>query len=196
MKSSIVPAAALLAEEAVLDKGRGPTGNRSQTGGPADMVRTLDGHVYIHVTGNPLFRRFCQMIGNESLLEDPRFATDDLRSENGAEMSLLLQDWAASKSTPEVLAACDAARLPAGEVLSPREVLDLEHLRQTGAFADLPYPGLRKDAPVLTTPFVLSACPGTVRTPAPEIGADTDDILGQLGLSGTDIRKLRARSII
>ena len=196
LTSSLVPACALLSEEAVLHKGRGPTGNRSQTGGPADMVETRDGHVYIHVTGNPLFRRFCRMIGDESLLEDPRFATDDLRSENGPELSRLLRDWASGKATEEVLSACEGARLPAGKVLSPREVLDLDHLRETDAFVDLPYPGMPQSAPVLKTPFELTACPGTVRTAAPTIGADTDAILGQLGLRDADIQALRDKGIV
>lgn len=196
LKSSLVPAAALLAEEAVLDKGRGPSVNRSQTGGPADMVRTRDGHVYAHVTGNPLFRRFCKMIGDQSLLDDPRYASDHLRSDNGAALSAVLQHWAAEKTTQQVLAACDEARLPAGEVLSPKEVLSMDHLRKSSAFVDMPYPGMPRPAPVLTTPFHLSASPGTVRTSAPTIGADTDDILSSLGYQIKDIVRLREEKTV
>ncbi|MGR3425105.1 MAG: CaiB/BaiF CoA transferase family protein [Sagittula sp.] len=191
LTSSLVPAAALLAEEAVLGTGRVASGNRSQTGAPGDMAPTSDGFIYVQVVGNPLFRRFCRMIGQDELIDDPRFRDDTSRSDHGAVLSAILSDWSSALTTDAALAACEAARIPAGPVLSPAEVLDLGHLRETGAFTPMDYPGMPRPAPVLGTPFVLSAAPGTLRTPPPGIGADTDAVLAGLGLSAERIAALR-----
>jgi formyl-CoA transferase len=42
----------------------------------------------------------------------------------------------------------------------------------------------------------LSATPGSIRTPAPAIGEDTDSVLAELGLSPADIQMLRDKKVI
>jgi formyl-CoA transferase len=42
----------------------------------------------------------------------------------------------------------------------------------------------------------LSATPGSVRTPAPHLGEDTDGVLGEIGYSAEDIAALREKGAI
>ncbi|TMF05653.1 MAG: CoA transferase, partial [Chloroflexi bacterium] len=42
----------------------------------------------------------------------------------------------------------------------------------------------------------LSATPGTIRTPAPEFGQHTEDVLLEAGLSWDEIGRLRERGVI
>jgi len=46
------------------------------------------------------------------------------------------------------------------------------------------------------TPFKLSVTPGSVRIGPPLLGQHTDEVLGELGLSASDIEALRERGAI
>lgn len=196
LKSAMVPAMGLLVEEAVLRTGRGPTGNRSQTGAPADLFATSDGHVLVQVVGQAMFKRWCRMVGDEGLLDDPRFSSDPLRAENGAALSAIMAAWCAGRTTAEALALLERARVPGGAVLTPAETLDLPHNRETGVFHEVDYPGLPRPAPLLTAPFSLSGDPAEIRTGPPTIGADTDEILSAVGIDAAEIAALRRDGIV
>jgi len=90
----------------------------------------------------------------------------------------------------------EEARIPAGPVLSPQQVLDDPHVAARGLFRPLEYPGAERPAPVMDTPVHLSASPGSVRKRAPTLGEDTDTILEELGYSGADIAALREQRVV
>ena len=83
----------ILMEEATGFRHREPTGNRSPMSSPSDIFRARDGWFIMQVIGQKVFQRWCKLIGREDLIDDPRFATDDLRGENGAELSRIMQAW-------------------------------------------------------------------------------------------------------
>src|SRR5262249_34747903 len=105
-----------LIEEAVLKIDRKPTLNRSQTAGPSDIYRTNDGWIIVAVNGDPLFRRVARMIGAPEWLEDSRFASDRSRGDHGEIISARMQEWCATRSSADAIAAFGAARVPAGPV--------------------------------------------------------------------------------
>jgi crotonobetainyl-CoA:carnitine CoA-transferase CaiB-like acyl-CoA transferase len=104
--------------------------------------------------------------------------------------------WCAERSNDEALQELAKANLPAGPVLSPQQVLDHEHLRATGAFQEVDYPGLPRPAPLLKSPMSLSATPAEIRTPPPRIGEHTETVLADLGYSLDERGALRAGGIV
>ena len=89
-----------------------------------------------------------------------------------------------------------AARLPAGKVMSPQEVLDDPHVAARGVLRATEYPGMARPAPVMTTPVELSATPGKIRRRAPTLGEHTEKIMGELGYGPADIDLLREKRVI
>ena len=76
---------ALLIEQAVLGINREPTGNRGQTAAPVDIFKTRDGWILVQVVGQPLFRRWAELMGEDRTgSTDPRFKDDISRGDNGA----------------------------------------------------------------------------------------------------------------
>ena len=59
---------ALLIEQAVIAPDRVPTGNRGQTAGPVDIFRTRDGWILAQVIGEPLYKRWAKLMGEEHWL--------------------------------------------------------------------------------------------------------------------------------
>ena len=90
----------------------------------------------------------------------------------------------------------EAARIPAGPVMSPQQVLDDPHAAARGVFKALAYPGADKPAPVMDTPFSLSATPTAVTKRAPTLGEHTDQIMVSLGYSKADITQLKKIRVI
>lgn len=185
-----------LIEQAMIERNREATLNRSQTSGPADTFRTRDGWVLIQSVGGPLFERWARLMGEPEWLDDPRFKDDISRGDNGALISERLAQWCLERSSEEVLSAMEEARIPAGPVLSPQQVLDDPHVAARQLFRNMEYPGAERPAPVMDTPVHLSATPGGVRGRAPTLGEHTERILQELGYSDEEIASLREQRVV
>lgn len=183
-------------EQNAIQRNRVATLNRSQTSGPADTFKTKDGWVLVQSVGGPLFKRWADLIGEDHWLDDPRFKDDISRGNNGELISERTATWCAKRTSKQVLEEMEAARLPAGPVLSPQEVLDDPHVAAKGLFQYVDYPGLDKPAPLMKTPIELSETPGEIRSRPPTLGEHTDEIMQELGYSQAQISILREKRVV
>ena len=183
-------------EQAAIKRNRTATLNRSQTSAPADTFKTKDGWVLVQSVGGPLFKRWADLMGEDHWLEDERFKDDISRGDNGEAISERLGAWCAERTSQEVLEAMEEARLPAGPVLSPQQVLDDPHIAAKGLFQPVEYPGLDIPAPLMKTPVELSETPGEIRTRPPTLGEHTDQLMEELGYSAGEISDLREKRVV
>jgi crotonobetainyl-CoA:carnitine CoA-transferase CaiB-like acyl-CoA transferase len=185
-----------LIEEAVLKLDRQPTLNRSQTAGPSDIYKAKDGvWITVAVNGDPLFRRAARLIGAPEWLDDPRFASDKARGDNGALISERVAAWVAERNSADAIAAFESARVPAGPVYRPRETLADPHVAAGDFFTEVDFPGIGK-APVAATPVKLHGTPGEIRARPPMLGEHTDLVLRELGYSPAEIAALKQEGAI
>jgi crotonobetainyl-CoA:carnitine CoA-transferase CaiB-like acyl-CoA transferase len=187
---------ALLIEQAVIQTNRVPTGNRGQTSGPVDIFRTRDGWILCQVVGNPLFKRWARLMGEEHWLTDPRFKDDISRGDNGAVISERMSRWCAERTSADAIEVLGAAMIPAGPVLKPQQTLDDPHIKAMGFFQPTEFPGAPRPAPLAKVPVWLSETPGAIRHRAPTLGEHTDRILGELGYGSDAIATLREKRIV
>lgn len=194
--SGLTLANAYLVEQAVIQKNRTATGNRSQISGPSDTFRTRDGWLAVHVVGQPLFERWARAVGASDIVSDPRFASDDERGRHGALLSERMAAWCRDRSTEEVLSVLEAAGVPAAPVLSPEEALNHAQIRQSGYLVPTGFGTMNTPAPIARAPFGLTGSPPEIRGPAPALGADTDTILRELGYEREQIDALRRDRVV
>ena len=185
-----------LIEEAMTSKNRKAIGNKSPYAGPVDIVKTKDGWIVVQVLGEPLFKRWANLVGAEDFLNDDRFSTDIKRGENSKILSEKTQDWCKGLSSKEALNLLSEAQVPAGPVNNLADVLKDEHVNQMNFFQDVEYPGLNKPAPVMGLPINLSNSENKIKKRPPTLGEDTNQILTELGFSEEKINIFRDKRII
>mgnify|MGYP003337835408 FL=1 len=185
-----------LIEQTMLNLDRVATLNRGFTAGPSDTFKCKDGWIYAMTIGQPLFVRWCRLMGNEDLAADPRFKDDLARGDNGEALSEIMQKWCGGRTVAEALELLEANRIPAGAVYTPQQALDDRHVNEAGFFHKMEFPGVPKPVPVVQEPVKLSRTPLTIRRRAPKLGEHTEQILQELGYAEADIAKLKADRIV
>jgi len=187
---------ALLIEQGMIAANRVPTGNRGQTSGPVDLYRTRDGWILCQVIGQPLFKRWANLMGEAHWLTDPRFKDDISRGDNGAVLSERMGRWCAERTSAEALEILAKAKIPSGPVLKPQQTLDDPHIKAMGFFQPVEYPGARKPAPIAKAPIWMGGAQNEIRRRAPTLGEHTDKILAELGYSRQAIAALREKGVV
>jgi crotonobetainyl-CoA:carnitine CoA-transferase CaiB-like acyl-CoA transferase len=196
LRTAVAIGNAMLIEQALTQIDRTAIGNRGFNAAPGDVYRTSDGWIVVTVIGQPMFRRWCRMIGEEHWLQDPRFGDDQSRADHGDSITARMQAWCAERSSAEALAELEKASIVAGEVYSPQRAIDDEHIRAAGLLMERSHPTLGATLPLAPTPIELSETPGSYRRPAPLIGEHTDEILQGLGYDAREIAALHAEGVV
>ena len=186
----------LLAERSVLGIERKPLGNTSFYAAPSDAYKTKDGWIVVSAVGNDMFARWARLVGREDFIGDPRFASDQLRADNRAEITDAMNAWLSMRTTEQAIAELEKARVPAGPVLDLQQVLDDPQVKARELLRYVDHPGTAKPVPLADTAVRLSATPGGIRTRAAALGEHTDEVLREIGYDDADIVDLRARKVV
>jgi len=175
---------------------RRPIGNRAYSSGPTDLFRTRDGWIITQVVGAPIFHRWAELVGRPELADDPRFASDIARGDNGAELSAIMQAWCADRTSGQAVEELAAARVPAAPVVRAAEALAEPQVAAMGLVEPVAYPGAAAEVPVIRAPVALSGNAKAPATRAPTLGEHSDAILREIGYDDEAISALRAQRII
>jgi len=163
---------------------------------PSNLYPCREGS-YVLIAGNAdsLFRRLMSAIGREDLRDDPALARNDGRAAQMERIDEAIAAWTRSRTQAEVLAAMEAAEVPAGRIYTASDIAADPHYQARGMIERI----IAVDGEPLSVPGIipkLSATPGAIRTPAPKLGEHTDDVLRGIGYSDADIARLRAAKIV
>lgn len=167
------------------------TGNRSANNAPRNTYRTADGTwVAVSTSAQSIAERVMHLVGRPELIDEPWFATGADRARHADVLDKAVGDWIARHTRADVLAAFEKAEAAVAPIQDVRDVMtDPQYAAlDTITTVDDPELGLLRMQNVL---FRLSATPGTIRWAGRPHGADTDEILTDLGLTPADLAALR-----
>jgi crotonobetainyl-CoA:carnitine CoA-transferase CaiB-like acyl-CoA transferase len=142
--------------------------------------RTRDGHVSALIYNDKQWSAFVGAV-RPPWAGDPRFATLELRARHIDTVYALVGDTLKERTTREWLELFRALDIPAAPLRTPDELFDNPHLNAVGLFETLDTPTGPVRFPGVPTWF--SRTPGRVAGTAPELGADTREVLEELGLT-------------
>jgi crotonobetainyl-CoA:carnitine CoA-transferase CaiB-like acyl-CoA transferase len=163
-------------------------GNLHPTITPYQPVRCKDKHIIIAVGTEPLWQRFCKVLGIENtLMRDPRFATNVERNRHRSELISLLESTLMTRNADEWIEQFVANEIPAGPINFPDETLCDPHLKARGMIVELAHPlaGLVKS---IGNPVHMSDTPPTYRRYPPRLGEHNTEILEWLGYGHQEIK--------
>jgi formyl-CoA transferase len=169
-------------------------GNHHPTMVPMGCFASRDGYVNVGAPAGRMLERFGEVVDLD-LAADPRFATTADRSANRVAMNELIAERMRTRTTAEWVDALNAAGVPCGPVYGLDEVFadpQVRHLEMVGTVA---HPVLGP-LDIVRNAVQIPGAPPTVRTPAPDPGAHTTEVLESLGYDEHEIRDLRARGIV
>ena len=139
---------------------------------PRGTYRSADGRwLAVSTSAEPVARRVLALVG---LGDDERLRSFAGRVEHRDEVDAALTDWIAARPADEVLRAFADADAAIAPVLSSRELAADPHAIARQLLVDVE--GVPMPGPIAR----LSATPGRVRFGGRPLGADTDEVLGEL----------------
>ena len=163
---------------------------------PYQPFRTADGDVIVACGNDGQFRKFCEVAGCAQLPDDPRFATNGKRVENRAELTRILSEIMAKRSTRDWVEALEAAGVPNGPINTLDRVFQEPQAVARGLRIELPHPTAGKVS-LVRSPLRFSRTPVEHALPPPVLGQHTDEILrGVLELGDAEIARLRADGVV
>ena len=152
------------------------------------------GYVLVAGNGDSIFKRLMKLIGRDDLGADPELENNDGRVKRVVELDQAIGQWANRLSTDEALEALDSAAVPAGRIYTVADIAKDPHYKARGNIETIQMAnGSKVDVPGVFPK--LSRTPGSIKTLAPDIGQNTDEILRSIGLNDTQVASLKERGI-
>jgi crotonobetainyl-CoA:carnitine CoA-transferase CaiB-like acyl-CoA transferase len=172
-------------------KSPGRLGNAHPNIVPYQTFKTADGAVILACGNDNLFRKFCEVASAPHLTGDPRYATNGKRVENRVELTRILDEVFARRTTREWVEMLEAAGVPNGPINTIEQVFAEPQAIARGLRMELPHPVAGKVS-LVRSPMRFSATPVEHERPPPLLGQHTDEVLrGLLGLKDDEVAKLR-----
>jgi CoA:oxalate CoA-transferase len=162
----------------------GPLGARHPSITPFEAFSTSDGAMIIAAGNDGLFLKLCDALGRKDLAAAPAYKTNDLRNQNQAALKAEIEKELKQKPTAAWIELLERAGIPCGPINNVAQALAHPQVeaRNMLVTVDDPVSGTLKLA---GNPLKMSAFPDPpTRPPAPELDADREKLLKELGLGG------------
>ncbi len=156
----------------------------------AEVVPTRDGHIVLSAYAQEHWARFCQVMGREDLVTDPRFCTNERRVENRAALRALLKECLSGFTSAECVELLGRKQIVAGAVRSYGQVLNSPDIEASGILVDTPAAD-GTSYRVVGLPYRFGNAARAAPSAAPAGGANSDELLLEAGYTADEIAELR-----
>ena len=164
---------------------------------PYQVFQAADGPLIVATGNDRQCWDFCRVIGRGDLAEDPRYRANADRIRNRGAFISALAEAVAQMPRAKLLAALEAAAVPAGPINTVAETFDDPQVVARRMRLDVPATGVRGgSAPTVRSPIRLDGEDFAAPTGAPRLGEHSAEVLTELGLDAAEIAALKAKEIV
>ena len=163
------------------------------------QARGQDQWITLSVGSDAQWQALCRLMGREELASDPRFADVLSRQRHHDQIDEIISAWTLGYDKYELMHRLQGAGIPAGPVLTGKDVHFDPHYRSRGFLERVDYPQERKmgNRPFIGRPYKLSKSPLRIQGPAPAFGQDNALVLQELvGVDGATYQGLVQDAVI
>ena len=173
-----------------------PLGRRHPAITPFEVFESADGYVVIAIGNNELWRKFCEHVDHPELIDDDRFNTNALRTENHESLFPILAEIMCRRTTDEWVEALEAIGVPCGPVNTVDKVANDPQVLARDMIAEVEH-NTTGTVQIPGIPIKLSETPGQIDAPAPNLGEHTSEVLiDLLGLGAEEVNQLKQDGIV
>ena len=172
------------------------TGNRFPFVAPRNVYGTKDGRYLALAASTPtIFERVARAIDRPELVDDPRFRDNNARLAHQDELDEIIAAWMGERTQREVMEVFVQHEAAIAPVYDISEIFEDPHFEARGAIVTVDDAELGPTRTADVFPR-LSSTPGVVRHLGPRPGADTDDVLAELGYTSEQIEGFRETKVV
>src|SRR5579872_3290372 len=179
-----------MAGEVVTGRPLPPMPSREGAWAIYEPFATADGEqIFVGLTSNGQWQRFCEQFGRRDLLDDPAYKTNEDRVRARATLRPLVAAIIARHKRAELAETFDRIDIPFAPVARPGDLFEDPQLNANGRMLEIAFAnGARAKIPRL--PIEIGAHDFGLRRQAPAIGEHTAEVLRELGVAPAEIAAL------
>jgi crotonobetainyl-CoA:carnitine CoA-transferase CaiB-like acyl-CoA transferase len=171
-------------------------GSKDPVIAPYQSFQAADGYLNVAIGSEKLWTEFCEALGREDLLDDPRFRKNRNRVQHVDELEAELEATFRERAVDEWVAdLMDDHGLPVGPVNPVSEALDNDHVEARDLLRDLDHPSV-DEFPVVEQPLRFERANAGFEKHAPVLGETTVERLMDLGYTDDEIVALGERGVV
>ena len=162
---------------------------------PYRAFKTKDGEILLGGGNDKLFGILCDGLGQPHWKDDPRYKTNADRVANRDQLEAAIERVSQQRTTGEWLAVFEGRGMPYAAVNDVQATLNHEHTRARGMVVDVDHASC---GPIrmVNTPVKYSHSKPGIRSAPPTLGQHTGEVLGDLGLSESEVAALREKGVV
>ena len=170
-------------------------GNDHPTGIPTGVFPTSDGHINIAASSARLWERFCDAIERPDWKARPEWKTQKGRSADRKAINAAIGEVTRTRPAAHWIELFEGAGIPCGPIYTIDQVFADPQVRHLGMARRMDSPALGATE-VVASAINISGVPKDIRTPPPEAGASTEEILRSVGYDADQIAAMRKKGVV
>jgi crotonobetainyl-CoA:carnitine CoA-transferase CaiB-like acyl-CoA transferase len=151
-------------------------------------------YLYIAVINDKFWKALCTALERPELIDDPRYASNQDRCSNRADLASLLESILAERSRNAWIELFDRFGVPSGPVNTLAEVFDDPQVLHNRVVDSIDHPKLGR-VPTLSLPFTISGNKPTLDRSPPMLGQHTREVLEEFGVDSETMDTLVASGV-
>ncbi len=174
-----------------------PLGNRHPTISPFQAYKASDDYFVISIGNDSLWKTLCQTLERPDLIDDPRFKTNKLRTENIEVLNIILESIFTTRTAQTWLNLFESAHIPCAPINNIENVMKDPQVLARHMIVDAEDPEIGT-VKIAGNPIKMDTVPDPpLQSKAPDIGEHNEEILtNHLEMSREELKKLKEEGVI
>ncbi|MEO0544811.1 MAG: CoA transferase [Pseudomonadota bacterium] len=169
-------------------------GNENMTSAPSGTFRTANAPINIAANRDTQWESLARHLGRDELLRDPAYVTREDRKRNRHALRVELEQTLMTRSARDWVKELSGLGVPCGLVMTVPDILAEPQITERNLVGETVIGD--ETHQILNAPVLVDGERPSAKLPPPELGADTDAILRDLGYETEQINNLRREGVI